>query len=190
MSTTLRRSHPVRGLANRSARASSWSSAIVIAISTIIFAIIVMAVAQFINQIPRPTLNVGLTIPQLVGLPLTVAEDRAVSTELSVQVLGERPSDQYPRGVVVQQSPVSGWHVNEAREVRVTVSSGLVVPDVVGQTRSEAELSLARLNWTPVSIDSAPEARVRLQYPPPGVPVNAPGQMSLAYEGQDTAAAD
>ncbi len=84
----------------------------------------------------------------------------------------------------MQQSPVSGWRVNAAREVRVTVSSGLVVPDVVGQTRSEAELNLARFNWTPVSIDSAPDARVRLQYPPPGVPVDAPGQMSLAYEEQ------
>jgi beta-lactam-binding protein with PASTA domain len=165
-------------------------SALVIAISSIIFAIIVMAIAQFINEIPRPRLNVGLTIPQLVGQPLTVAQDQAVSTQLSVQVLGERPSDQYPRGVVVQQSPVSGWHVNEAREIRVTLSSGLVVPDVVGQTRSEAESNLARLNWTSVSMDAAPDAPVRLQYPPPGVPVEAPGEMSLAYEVENTVAAD
>ena len=181
MSTSLRRSQPVGGFGSRPAGPSAWNSAIVVSLSTAIFAVIALAIAHLVSGLPNPARQFAHTVPNIIGMDVATVEDRA-STGISVRVLGQRPSEQYPRGVIIQQSPVAGWHVGDERVVRVTVSEGLVAPDVIGLTRAEAEAKLARLNWTFVAIDAAPDAPVRLQHPAPGLPVDAPGELSLAFE--------
>ncbi len=182
MSTSLRHSQPVRSFRHRPAGASPYESAIVITLSTIIFTVITLAIAHFFSDLPNPARQFAHSVPNLIGLDAATVQDRAELAEISVRVLGQRPSEQYGRGVIIQQSPVAGWHVGEERVVRVTVSEGLVAPDVIGQTRAEAEAKLARLNWSFVAINAAADARVRLQHPAPGVPVDAPGELSLAFE--------
>jgi beta-lactam-binding protein with PASTA domain len=181
MTAPVRSSHPARGFGDRSTGPSSWLVAMAVTVSTLIFAVTAMALAQYVDALSGPSLKVRHNVPRLIGMPLTTVRDQASSIDLVVQVVGERPSEQYPRGVIMQQSPVAGWHMGEARVVRVTLSTGLVAPDVVGLTRAEAEAKLIRLGWTPVPIERTAEARVPLQHPAPGVPVDGPGQMSLAF---------
>lgn len=82
-----------------------------------------------------PARQFAHTVPNVIGVDLATVEDRAASTEFSARVLGQSPSEQYPRSVIIQQSPVAVWHMGEERVVRVTASEGLVTPDVIGQTR-------------------------------------------------------
>ena len=68
--------------------------------------------------------------------------------------------------------------------LRVTLSDGLVVPNVVGRTLEEAKAYLGQLGWT--VIPTAPAANswntklIKLQHPAPGLSVDAPGEIAIA----------
>jgi hypothetical protein len=178
----VRGSYPFNPTA-RSTASFSWQSAILTILGAGIVAVVALGIAQYIEDLPRPAFAGGRTIPQLVGTPLAAVHERAQQDGLSVLVLGERPSGRYPRGTVIQQSPVAGWSASEDSILRVTVSSGLAVPDVVGHTLAEARSKLSRLGWSLVApVGTSADARVKLQYPEPGQPVDAPGELSLAFE--------
>ncbi len=67
-------------------------------------------------------------IPDLVGMPLADAQAVARARGLELRVVGERVSDRYPQGAVVQQSPVPGWQQAAVDPLRVTVSAGPSAP--------------------------------------------------------------
>ena len=100
MSTSLRRSQPVRSFGPRPAGTSPYESAIVITLSTVIFMMITLAIAHFFRDLPDPARQFAHTVPNVIGVDLATVEDRAASSEFSVRVLGQRPSEQYPRGVI------------------------------------------------------------------------------------------
>jgi beta-lactam-binding protein with PASTA domain len=167
-------------------RTSSLVHFILAVIGAGIFAISVLTIAQLVEEIPRPSLLAGHDIPQVVGMSLPSVEAIAREKGITVQVLGQRPSEQYPRGVIVQQSPVAGWHMQEASLLRVTLSDGLVVPNIVGRTLEDAQGELSRLGWTMVQTGPADNISttrlIRLQYPAPGLPVDGPGEISVALD--------
>jgi beta-lactam-binding protein with PASTA domain len=157
----------------------SWLSALLALTGAALFAVSTAGIAVWIQEIPMPSLSISN--PQLVGVSLAAAQERLTGRNIELQVLGERLSDRYPRGAIIQQSLVGGWLKSGKRVLQVTLSAGLVAPDLVGLTRTKAEITATRLGWTVVSGPATAEAHVRLQHPAPGAMVDTAGELSVAF---------
>jgi len=111
----------------------------------------------------------SVDVPNAVGLPEADARDRLVAAGL--QVTSNEVFSDKPVGTVVAQSPAAGAQADNDAQVTINVSkgTGLVdVPNVVGQTRGEAEaaLSSAGLEADVAEVPSAqPEGTVVAQHP-------------------------
>jgi serine/threonine-protein kinase len=84
-------------------------------------------------------------VPSVVGFSVDSAGVILQSVDLGVAVVGEEFSSAYPAGIIISQLPPPGMRVREGRLIRVSVSKGnqrLVVPNVVGMGRRQAELLL------------------------------------------------
>jgi serine/threonine-protein kinase len=79
------------------------------------------------------------TVPAVIGMRQERAEAEVREAGLDPEIV--REANAKPRGVVLTQNPDPGAKVDEGSDVRLAVSSGPpreTVPDVVGQTESEA----------------------------------------------------
>src|SRR5688500_7625212 len=83
------------------------------------------------------------TVPAVVGMRQDRAEATVRDAELDPVV--SREASAKPRGIVLGQNPDPGTEVDEGENVRLAVSSGPpreTVPDVVGETESDARADL------------------------------------------------
>lgn len=166
-------------------RSSEILPATAAVLGSLLFAAFLTWLVQVGGQVPSASRVMGVQLPNVVGSSLADAERQARALGLKLIVLGERPSEQYRRGLVVQQSPVPGWQFSTDGTLRVTVSAGLAVPDVRGVPLNQAMARLGPLGWRIGRIDTAAANRrellqVTMQHPPPGSLVDAPGELSLA----------
>jgi serine/threonine-protein kinase len=76
-------------------------------------------------------------IPDLVGMRLDDAQAVVRSHGLELRVLGERVSDNYPKGTIIQQSPVAGFQ-QTGGPMLVTVSAGQSAPARLSTPPGEA----------------------------------------------------
>ena len=116
-----------------------------------------------------------VSIPALVGQTLSDAIKSADRAHFKVAVLRRTPSDQYPKDVVMRQSPSAGAQVREGRQVSLVVSTGVQIfamPDLryeslreVGLDLSHAKLVLGKTKL--VASDEVPGGHVVAQDPPP-----------------------
>lgn len=113
-----------------------------------------------------------LLAPDVVGLSVAEAERTLVAAGLvpdERRVFAEKK-----RGTVVEQVPKAGTRVQKGDSVVVTVSKGrgrTSVPDVVGQTREDAETALEGAGLVPRAVtvgSSQPEGTVTAQNPAAG----------------------
>ncbi|MGB8267930.1 MAG: PASTA domain-containing protein [Candidatus Velthaea sp.] len=117
----------------------------------------------------------SVLIPSLVGQTLTDAQAEATRLRLTVQVIANQPSDQFPRDVVMQQQPAAGSRVREGRQLSLIVSTGSTIfamPDLRFVSLREALLDLDRAKLslaktTVVPNDDVPAQHVLAQDPPP-----------------------
>ena len=68
--------------------------------------------------------------------------------------------------------------------IRVTVSAGVLVPDVRGKSLQNAQAQLSELGWRVARADRGqypgyPAGTVVLQHPPPGQVASEPGELAL-----------
>jgi serine/threonine-protein kinase len=124
------------------------------------------------------------TVPDVVGMPVEDARKLARSRGFELSVVGNRVSERAPSGAIIQQSPIGGWQPDSEQPVRVTVSSGVAVPDVRGRSLADATAALEASGWNVARVERAaqPDAEsgaVILQHPAPGV-APAPGEIVLA----------
>lgn len=84
-------------------------------------------------------------VPVVVGYSVDSASIVLKSVDLGIVVVGEEFSTVYPAGTIIAQLPPTGMRVRQGRLIKVTVSKGsprLVVPNVTGMSRRQAELLL------------------------------------------------
>jgi serine/threonine-protein kinase len=89
------------------------------------------------------------TVPNVVGQQKPVAEAKLGDAGFRVTAL-EQSSDR-PKGEVIAQSPGAGVTVDKGSRVTITVSKGpqkVKVPDVKGQTKSQAKSTLQAAGFT------------------------------------------
>jgi beta-lactam-binding protein with PASTA domain len=164
---------------------TTWLPALVAGIFA--FALATAAIMRAVEGIPSLAAQETGSLPQLVGMPLDAGVELSRSRGLTVQVLGERPDERYGPGIIVQQSPVARFSVDDESAVRVTLSNALIVPDVLGHSLPEAQEKLRSLGWKLArveggSVQSDSILRVSLQHPAPGVRVDSPGEMAVVLD--------
>jgi len=88
-----------------------------------------------------------VTVPSFVGQTSTDATAEISRLQLKSAIIGHTTSSHYPKGVVINQEPVSGMHVRAGRQISLIVSDGVqaeLMPDLRFQTLREAGLDLSR----------------------------------------------
>ena len=121
----------------------------------------------------------GREVPNVVGMPY----DQAVTTlQDDGFKLGDTLdgfSNNATAGLVARQSPVAGSSLKRNGSVTLTVVrplASLITPNVVGQTRAQAESALATLSLKPAVAEDYSAAVavgvVIVQAPPAGQPIN------------------
>ena len=156
-------------------------------LATVIAFVVALAM---LDGLSNATARVGAlfenrSAPELLGLPVKDARALTQAREAELIVVGERPSDRVPRGRIVQQTPVAGRLIPKREPIRVTLSSGVQVPDVRGLALPNAMETLARLGWRVGRVERSEQPgqstdTVVLQHPPPGALVDEPGELLLA----------
>jgi serine/threonine-protein kinase len=155
----------------------------------IVFALFVGVIVWFgrsIHDFLLPGPNT-VTIPSFVGVPLGDANAEIARLQLKSTVIGHATSNQFPRGVVMNQQPQAGMHVRAGREVSLVVSDGVqreLMPDLRYQALREAQLDLNRsrlqiAKTTYVRNDDIPPDHIISQDPPPLSSVVEGTQVSL-----------
>jgi len=116
-----------------------------------------------------------VAIPALVGQTLGDAMSTANRAHIKAVVLRRTPSDQYPKDVVMRQSPAAGSQVREGRQISLVVSTGVQIfamPDLRYESLREVRLDLSHYKLVlgkakVVASDEAVGGRVVGQDPPP-----------------------
>ena len=92
----------------------------------------------------------NITVPNVVGKPVEVAETTLKKLDLKVSV-DERASDDVPAGQVISQTPAAGTNVKARRIIHLTVSKGgsaMLIPDLKGLTLEQAKERLDKMGLT------------------------------------------
>lgn len=158
-----------------------------------IFVGVVVWFAHSIHDFLLPGANT-VTVPSFVGQTAPDATSEISRLQLKSAIIAHAPSSHYPKGVVVNQQPVSGMHVRAGRQISLVVSEGVqteLMPDLRYQTLREAglDLSRARLELAKTSYarsDDVPADHVIDQDPAPLVSVTegTPVGLTVSKGGQ------
>jgi eukaryotic-like serine/threonine-protein kinase len=149
-----------------------------------VFVLAVFGFARVFDAAPSIVKGATLNVPSLPGKSVDEARKIASEQGLDILVIGERPSDRYPVGQVMQQSPVPGWRPYEKQPIRVTLSNGVLVPNLVGLSITEAAKQANQRGWKIARVETGPSdgaehASVMIQSPPPDNLVDAPGEIAV-----------
>jgi len=114
--------------------------------------------------------------PDVVGKSFIEAVQILNKHRLGTPIIeGEKYSGDVPQGYVIEQRPEPGHKVKVGREIKVFVSKGAeagIVPRIVGQTISEAQIALQALGLEIGSIvrihsDDFPQEGIIIAHTPP-----------------------
>ncbi|NMA93103.1 MAG: PASTA domain-containing protein, partial [Clostridiales bacterium] len=83
--------------------------------------------------------------PSVLNMSVEEANAQLKSLGLSVEIEFELQSPDYPKGIIMSQTPAEGATIKTGQTIRVSVSKGVVdgeVPSVVGKTLNNARITL------------------------------------------------
>ena len=86
-----------------------------------------------------------VTVPNLLGKTAEEAEEELKDTGLGLVKAGEKASDEYPAGQIMEQSVAAGEQVGKHTTIEYTLSTGsaaLTVPNVINQPQATAEAQI------------------------------------------------
>jgi eukaryotic-like serine/threonine-protein kinase len=151
---------------------------------------------QVIGEIPTGTVDKGSTIsltvssgpgvttvPSLSGDTLSAARRMLHQKGLKVGRIHLQDSSQYPPGQIISSSPAAGSTPQVGTAVDLFVSSGVKVPDVTGETESQAKSNLETAGFTVVTSfqtsSSATPGTVLSETPAGGTPLAAGSKVTI-----------
>jgi serine/threonine-protein kinase len=109
----------------------------------------------------------AIEVPNVVSMRYEEAKSTLEAEGFEIKKDGERVDDKYPVGHVIEQNPRPYASAKSGRRIYVIVSQGgrrVVMPQLVGLTLRNAELSLAKYNLKLGKIDSAHSTDPMLAY--------------------------
>lgn len=97
--------------------------------------------------------NNTVSVPDLVGQPVSYAREKAASKELQLIVSDSVFVSNFKRGAVYSQNPKAGTHVKKGRKVYVVHNAVnvklITMPNVVGLSMRQARVNLAAAGFNP-----------------------------------------
>ncbi|MEU4835268.1 Stk1 family PASTA domain-containing Ser/Thr kinase [Streptosporangium sp. NPDC023615] len=111
-----------------------------------------------------------VAVPNVVGMSEPEARSRLAESLITVDDIRKQASETVPRGQVMRTVPAVGNLVKENSKVDLVVSAGLLMPDVRGMPRDQADGVLRGAGFTPEFVeqtDSAQPCTVIAQEPLP-----------------------
>lgn len=146
----------------------------IIAVSILTFAILMFGAYKLLAVKPS-----AVAVPNLVGKTEGEANNLIVNTGLTLAVKARRSDENFPAGIIIEQSPGSGMSVIVPYKVEVVVSSGkkeVQVPAVEKKDYREAKVEIEKLgltaNFTYEPSDTIPIGFVTRLNPTSGTTVN------------------
>ncbi len=135
-----------------------------------------------------------VTVPDLSGLSLEEASQKAGSLGLALQLENRFYSTMVPSGRIISQFPLPGAVVRREWHIRISESLGaqqVSIPDVVGQAERPASLAIRRLSLDLGTIAGigapGPSGMVLAQTPPPNAEGVDRPRVSLVLSQADSA---
>jgi serine/threonine-protein kinase len=123
---------------------------------------------------------VMLRVPSVTGMKLADAEAALRRAGLAPGKVTDAPSTTIPLGVVISTNPVAGLSWPQTRPVAIVQSSGLPLPNLVGQQESAAQAQAQQdgfqLNPQQDANSDQPAGTITGQSPRPGTPIT-PGEV-------------
>ena len=156
-----------------------------------VFAAVLLFGVGFLFFIPSQPVT---RVPDLTGLTLVEAKNQAAEYGLGVKTVRHDFSETVPLGHIITQDPKPGRSLRRGREIEVVLSRGkemVVVPDLTGKTRIEAEIILedAKLKLGDVYHEPSsevPRGLVVRQKPAPNLQIERGATVDLYLSrGQD-----
>ncbi|MFD8561853.1 Stk1 family PASTA domain-containing Ser/Thr kinase [Streptosporangium canum] len=116
-----------------------------------------------------------VAVPNVVGMDENSARTKLAEVGLVVNDVRKQPSETVPRGQVMRTSPAVGNQVREGSKINLVKSAGLVMPDVKGMPRDQADAMLRSAGFNPQFVeqtDAAQPCTVIAQDPQPNAEID------------------
>lgn len=118
----------------------------------VLFLSFAVGLAWAAQRIPELIFPEEVRVPNVTGLDVETARERLAERGLRVDPdIRDMYSRTVPAGLVIRQEPEADRLVRMGRQIRLTVSRGpqyVVVPDVVGLSKVEAQLQITQQSLT------------------------------------------
>jgi len=171
---------------NRFTRAALTGCWVLVRVGILVAVAGLIAAWALMRTVDREFRHSEVTVPDVRGLSEDDATERLRASDLNLLVDSRRPVEGMEAGHVAWQEPAPGASTRRQRVVKVVLSMGAQVaevPDVVGRSRREAQLSLRALKAVvgQVVTISAPQAPdvVLAQAPMAGEPLEEGQRVDL-----------
>ncbi|WDV47642.1 Stk1 family PASTA domain-containing Ser/Thr kinase [Clostridiaceae bacterium M8S5] len=146
----IKRRRPSKGKATKTKdneKVASKGSRVLTAIAAVVLAFIVVGALAFgYIHFKDAFIKDEVTLPNLVGLDVKVAEKQMQDLGLKLVVKKEEFNDEYGEGKIISQSEEVGSKLKTDYPVEVNVSKGtklIEVPDLISKSANEAEIALS-----------------------------------------------
>ena len=128
-------------------------------------------------------ISTGVAVPNVVGSTQTAATSAITGAGLVLGTVTNASSSTVPIGSVISESPTAGTAVSGGSAVNLVISTGVSVPNVVGQTQAAATSAITGAGLT-VTTSSAPSSTVPIgtvisENPTAGTAVNGGSAVNL-----------
>lgn len=128
----------------------------------------------------------NITVPNVVGKPVEVAQTTLKKLDLKVSV-DEIESEDIPAGEVISQTPTAGTNVKAKRIIHLTVSKGgsaMLIPDLKGLTLEQAKERLEKMGLTLGAVENGndpdkPSEIIISQSPEPGAKASKGARINI-----------
>ena len=149
------------GVHSRRQRGSRGVSHHVTALVPILVSLTVILGAVGAFTVVFPRLFAGfqtIDVPSLLDHDLGEATAIASAHGLTAKIAATQPTDDRPKDTVLGQDPPVGGRLRRGSEIKLTLSSGMRPPNVIGKSLEEARAILTRAGWPIAGVESQPTA--------------------------------
>ena len=102
-------------------------------------------------------------IPVIVGMTESEAAAKAQEANLGIKYMGEKESEEYEAGIIMEQDPVAGSKVDKNTTIYYYRSSGrttITMPDVIGASLTDAQNALTSAGFSNLQVANASSEEV------------------------------
>jgi serine/threonine-protein kinase len=102
-------------------------------------------------------------VPVIAGMSESEAAAKAQEANLGIKYMGEKESEEYEAGIIMEQDPVAGSKVDKNTTIYYYRSSGrttITMPDVIGASLTDAQNALTSAGFSNLQVANAPSEEV------------------------------